>query len=310
MNIAILDASTLGDVNLDVIRELGTLTVYPLTSPEERLSRLKSIDVVITNKVIIDKELMDQCPDLKLICVSATGMNNIDLIHAGKLGISVKNVAAYSTSSVAQHTFSLIFSLLNHISYFDHFVKSGLYSKGTIFTHLDKDFSQLSAMQFGIIGMGNIGKKVARIAEAFDARICYYSTTGENLQNPWPSVSLNELLTQSDVVSIHAPLNEKTQNLISHKELILMKPASILLNMGRGGIVNEGDLANALDNEVISGAAIDVYDKEPIPHDHPFLKMKHPDRIILTPHIAWASIEARDALVQGIAKNIRNSGLQ
>jgi glycerate dehydrogenase len=309
MKIVILDANTLGNVSLDPIRALGELTVYPLTATSERISRISGMDVVITNKVIIDREVMEQCPGLKLICVSATGMNNIDLVAAKEKGIEAKNVAAYSTDSVCQLTFTLLFQLLMNPPYFDHFVKSGQYSSGTIFTHLDLEFRQLGSLSMGIIGMGNIGKKVARIAEAFGARLMYYSTTGTNHQNPWPSVPLDELLATCDIVSIHAPLNDSTRNLIRLPQLSVMKPSAILLNMGRGGIVHEVDLARALDEGIIRAAAVDVFEQEPLPADHPYLHLQHPERILLTPHIAWASLEAREALIRGIAHNIQTSRL-
>jgi glycerate dehydrogenase len=309
MKIVILDANTLGNVSLEPIRSLGELTVHPLTAPSERISRIRGMDVVITNKVIIDREVMNQCPELKLICVSATGMNNIDLVAAKEKGIEAKNVAAYSTDSVTQLTFTLLFQLLMNPPYFDHFVKSGQYSSGNIFTHLDLEFRQLGSLSLGIIGMGNIGKNVARVADAFGTRIIYYSTTGANHQNPWPSVPLDELLTNCDIVSIHAPLNETTRNLIRFPQLCMMKPSSILLNMGRGGIVHEADLARALDEGIIRAAAVDVFEQEPLPANHPYLCLKHPERIILTPHIAWASLEAREALIRGIAVNIKNSNL-
>ncbi|MFN8207652.1 MAG: D-2-hydroxyacid dehydrogenase [Bacteroidales bacterium] len=307
MKIVLLDASTLGNVSLDPIRALGDLTVYPLTTPSERIPRIRGMDVVITNKVIIDREVMDQCPELKLICVSATGMNNIDLIAAKEKGIQAKNVAAYSTDSVTQLTFAVLFHLMMNPPYFDNFVKSGQYSRGNIFTHLDLEFRQLGSHNMGIIGMGNIGKRVARVAEAFGARVLYYSTTGKNNQNPWPSVSLDDLLSSCDIVSIHAPLNDHTRNLLRFSRLSMMKPSAILLNMGRGGIVNEADLARALDEGIIRAAAVDVFEQEPLPANHPFLQMNHPERIILTPHIAWASMEAREALIRGIAHNIETS---
>ena len=224
MKIAFLDTKTMGDVpNLNIFKEFGEVKFYPLTSPADTLDRLKSIDIAITCKVVIDKPLMQLLPHLKLICVAATGTNNIDLSHAKENGIVVKNVSGYSTNSVAQATFSLILALLNHNSYFDNYVKSGEYAMNDMFTHIDKTVSELYGKQFGIIGLGNIGKRVAEIANAFGCKICYYSTSGKNKNNKYDRVELDHLLKISDIVSIHCPLNESTRNLISYEKLKLMK---------------------------------------------------------------------------------------
>ncbi len=307
LKIVFLDSSTLGEVKaINRIAGLGEYTSYKTTLPEQRIKRIKGYNVVITNKVVIDREIMEACPEIELICISATGINNIDLECAAEKNIPVKNVAGYSTNSVAQVTFSMLLYLLNKTSYFDQYVKSGEYARSPIFTNHGKDFWELNGKQFGIIGLGTIGKQIARIAEAFGANVVYYSTSGKNTNNSYPSLSLNELLKTSDIVSIHCPLNENTLNLIGYKELELMKPTAILLNVGRGKIVNEAKLARALDDNLISAAGLDVLEHEPINADNPLLKLANPEKLLITPHIAWISKEAREMLVNGIYDNIVN----
>ena len=307
MKIAFLDVKTLGDAaSLNNLKELGELRLYPLTPGSLRVERLKDIEVAITNKVVIDKYVMDNCPALRLICVAATGMNNIDTGYAMKKGIAVKNVAGYSTESVAQSVFAMLFYLMNKLRYYDDYVKSGNYCESDIFTHHGQPFTELSGKRFGIIGLGNIGKRVAGIAKAFGCEVVYYSTSGENRNNKsFQHVDLNMLLASSDIVSVHCPLNERTRNLIDFHRLSLMKSSSYLLNAGRGGIVAEHDLAEALNNEIIAGAGLDVLEIEPVKPDNPLLKIKNPENLIITPHIAWASVESRNRLIDKIYHNIR-----
>ena len=224
--------------------------------------------------------------------------------YAASKGIPVRNVAGYSTDSVVQSTFMHILSLVGGGRYFDDSVKSGSYSRSGMFTDPNWNWCELTGKTIGIIGMGNIGKKVAHIAEAFGMKVCYYSTSGTAHCKDYPCLSLEELLAQSDIVSIHAPLNERTRNLIGSAQLAMMKPKAYLVNMGRGAIVVEADLANAVDEGVIAGAGLDVFVTEPIPEDHPYLKMKHPERMTLAPHVAWASMEARKRLISMMADNI------
>lgn len=307
MKIVFLDAATLGeDANFSQLEELGTIVNYSLTDASDIKSRIKDAHVIITNKVKIGKEEIDSAQNLKLICVAATGTNNIDNEYATKKGIPVKNVTNYSTDSVAQITFGSLLTLINNSIYFDSIVKSGNYSKNGHFTDTGRSFFELKGKNFGIIGMGNIGKRVAAIASAFGCNVSYYTTGGVAHCKEYPSVSLSELLAKSDIISIHSPLNEKTQNLISLKELKAMKTSAILINMGRGGIVNEKELAQALNYDLIAGAVIDVYEDEPIPERHPYLSLKNPEKIVLTPHIGWASIEARKLLIEKLAQNIKS----
>jgi glycerate dehydrogenase len=304
MKIVFLDASTMGDVSFEPIAKLGELITYETSTPEEARNRVADCEVLIINKIKVDAALIDAAPKLRLICESATGINNIDVDYAKSKGIPVRNAIGYSTDSVVQSTFMHILSLVGHAPYFDSAVKSGCYSQSPIFTDLSRSFVELCGKQIGIIGMGNIGTKVAQVATAFGMKVCYFSTSGTSHNKDYPSLSLEELLRTSDIVSIHAPLNERTANLIGKEEISWMKPSAYVTNMGRGGIVNEEALAESVDEGVIAGAALDVFVQEPLPSDHPFLAMKHPERMRFAPHVAWASLEARTRLVDIIAENI------
>lgn len=305
MKIVFLDSATLGaDADLTPLKSKGCLTVYETTPPELVKERIAGAEVVIINKVLITKDIIDSSPSLKRICVAATGVNNVDTAYAKSKGIPVLNVSGYSTKSVTQITFSSLLSLVSNIARHDMAVKSGEYTTGGIFTWLGAPFFELSGKTMGIIGMGAIGQEVASVATALGMEVSYFSTSGTSHCKKYPSLTLDEILQRSDVISIHSPLNEKTLGLISKSELEKMKRTAFLVNMGRGGIVNELDLADAIDKEIIAGAAVDVYSVEPLPLDHPFLKVKKSDRLILTPHIAWTSIESRRALIEGIAANI------
>lgn len=306
MNIVFLDALTMGDMpELQSFSELGAYTQYAETSTAQRLERCLPADVIITNKVKIDAALMDQLPNLKLICVAATGTNNIDLDKAIALNIPVKNVKGYSTNSVAQLTFGFIIELFNRISYYDTYVKEELYSSQNLFTHIGPGLEEIAGKTIGIIGMGDIGKAVAKIAGAFNMHVQYYSTSGKNTGAGYKSVSLEELLKTSDVVSIHAPFNPQTSQLIGAKQLAMMKPDAVLINVGRGGIVVEADLVQVLEEKKIYAAALDVFEQEPLPLHSPLLQLQDHGQVILTPHIAWASKQARITLVKGIQSNIK-----
>ncbi len=304
MEIVFLDKKTLGDdISIDMFSTLGTVTTYPSTKPSQTLERIKNTQIVVTNKVIIDKALMDNS-DIKLICVAATGMNNIDLEYAKEKKIVVKNVAGYSTSSVAQLTFAFVFQFIQNINYYDNFVKSSGWENSDIFTNNDKPFYELDNKKWGIIGLGSIGKRVATIASSFGCNVNYYSTSGINYNTNYNQISLEKMLQTCDIISIHAPLNDKTLNLINKINLSLLKNNAILLNLGRGGIVNEQDISSELDKREIYFAT-DVVTKEPIESKSPLLKIQQKQRVLFTPHIAWASIEARQRLVTGIYKNIK-----
>lgn len=305
MKIVFLDAATMGDVSFEPFERLGEFVSYQTSTAEQARERVKDADVLMINKVLVNKELIDAAQSLKLICVAATGVNNIDIDYAASKGIPVRNVAGYSTDSVAQTTFMHILSLAGGAPYFDDSVKSGSYSRSGMFTDPNWNWWELTGKTIGIIGLGNIGKKVAKIAETFGMNVCYYSTSGTAHCQDYPCLSLEDLLRQSDIVSVHAPLNERTEGLLGVKEFAMMKPTAYVINMGRGAIIVEEDLAEAVDNGTIAGAGIDVFIQEPIPESHPYLKMKHPERMRLTPHVAWASVEARTRLVAMMADNVR-----
>lgn len=304
MKICVLDAKTLGeDIDLEPIKQLGEVRVFDLTAPDEVAERIKDVDVVITNKIHLYEKNLKDAKALKLIALFATGFNNIDTEYAAKRGIGVVNVAGYSTKSVAQHTFALLFNLLEQLSFYDHYVKSKEYVASDTFGYIARPFYEIAGKTWGIIGMGGIGKEVARIAEAFGCNILYYSTSGHNKHTGYTCVDLESLLKQSDIISIHAPLNDQTRNLIGYDEIVKMKKSAILMNLGRGRIINEVDLAKALNEDAIRGVALDVLSKEPIDKENPLYSVD-PSKWIVTPHIAWASVEARRTLVKEVAQNI------
>ena len=306
MKIVFLDARTLGDVpNLGELNALGQTILHPDTQLEQVAERIQGAEVVITNKVKVTREAMASTPTLKLICVAATGTNNVDLTAAHELGIQVKNVKGYSTDSVAQQTFALLFALLNSTAYYDDYVKTGKYSNERIFTHLGRPYWELNGKRFGILGLGEIGRQVARIALAFGAEVVYFSASGQEYNVIYERLELDEFLKTCDVISIHAPLSAETENLLNYARISQMKPTALLLNTSRGGIVNEADLAKALDDELIAGAAIDVFTQEPISASHPYMQLQKKEKLLLAPHIAWSSIEARTRLVHKVAENIR-----
>jgi len=299
MKIVFLDALTLGDVDFDRFKSFGDVIIYQTTSPAQTMNRVKDIDIVVTNKVVIDKEIMDNA-NIKFIQIAATGMNNVDLEYAKKKGIIVKNVAGYSTKAVIQQTFALILGLLNKVCYFDEYTRTK-YPKSKIFTHIQNWF-EISGKRWGIIGLGEIGRGVASIAKSFGAEVVYYSTSGKNKSSEFKRVDITELLSTSDIISIHAPLNENTKNLLNLEKLSLIKENAILVNLGRGGIINENDLAKILQQKDIL-VGLDVFEKEPVNVDNPLLKFN--DKILFSPHIAWTSIEARTKLMDGIYNNIK-----
>ena len=307
MKIVFLDTKTYGEVfEKSALEKLGQTETYPITTAFETLARCQDATIIITNKVVIDSKVIDSCPTLKLICVAATGTNNVDVEYAKTKGIQVKNITDYSTSSVAQLTFGLILQLINQTAYYDQYVKQGSYATNDNFTHLGKPYSEIAGKRFGIIGLGNIGRKVATIATAFGAEVVYHSLSGNNRQEPYQQVSLKELLQTSDIVSIHSPLTSESKNLINWSTLSLMKSTAILVNAGRGGIVVETDLAKALNENVIAGAGLDVFEKEPIEASNPLLSIVNNHKLVLSPHIAWASIESRTLALQKIYKNIED----
>ena len=305
MKMVFLDADTMGPASLDPIAELGELVLYPTSTYQETLQRVADAEVILTNKAPVDDGVMAAAPSLKMICVSATGTNHIDLEAARKRGIAVRNVAGYSTESVLQITFMHILSLVNRPAYYDEEVKDLSYSRRGVANDVREPFHELYGKTIGIIGMGNIGQRVAQVASAFGMKPVYYSTSGTSHCKEWPSLSIDDLMKTADIVSIHCPLNERTNGLIGAHEISLMKPTAYLVNLGRGAVVDEIALAEAIDKGRIAGAALDVFSKEPIPEDHPLLHTSHPERLRFTPHIAWASHESLERLVARMVDNIK-----
>lgn len=304
-NIVLLDGKTMGEFNFDELSKFGNFTAYELSSYEEAKERVKDAHVVITNKVRLDEGSLKDTKNLELICEMATGFNNIDIYYAKSRNIAVTNVAGYSTNTVAQHTFAMLLNLLNKLSYYDDYVKSGNYSKSDTFTHLEQNITDIEGKTFGIIGLGQIGRSVANIAKAFGANVVYYSTSGKNSNSDYKRVEFSELLEKSDIISIHAPLNEKTNALMNYENFKKMKKSAIVINMGRGPIIVEKDLAKAIDENLIAGACLDVFEYEPMREDNALLKVKNKEKLLLTPHIAWASVEARGRLFADMLENIK-----
>lgn len=304
MKIVFLDSGTLGEgVSFDKLKQFGDFKAFEKTSREETLERIIDVDIIITNKVNISHEHINKVSHLKLVVSAATGTNHIDIESCQKNGIEVKNVSDYSTDSVAQHTFSMLFHLLHSSEYFQNYTRSHEWEKSPFFTHLGRSFSEIKGKTWGIIGLGTIGKKVATIANCFGAKVVYYSSSGLDRSDEFKRVELDLLLKNSDIVSIHAPLNEKTLNLINKTNLNLLKEHAVLLNLGRGGIINEADLAYEFERRNIL-VGLDVLSEEPLNPNSKINSMLDSERFFLTPHIAWSSTEARELLVQKIGLNI------
>ena len=304
-NIVFLDAYSICGRDLSDIAALGDFTAYESTEPDEVLERCIDADVIIANKTILDAEKLHKLPRLKLICVAATGMNNIDLKAAAALGIPVRNAVGYSTHSVSETTICSALALLREVVYYDRYFKCGDYSASPRMFNFDRPTGQIHGKNWGIIGLGNIGREVARLATAFGCNVRYTSTSGTTRQEEYPQMPLEELLAWADVVSIHCPLNERTHNLISAEQLSKMKPSAVIINVARGGIINEEALAEALNNGVIRGAALDVFSSEPLDASSPLFHLKDPYRLLASPHNAWSTVEAIDRLIACVRDNIK-----
>lgn len=306
MKIVFLERNSLGeDVDLSYFEELGEVVYHETSTKEEAALRTVDADIVISNKVAMSEETLSNAKNLKMICLTATGTNNVDFTYVNSRNIPVANVKSYSTDSVVQHTFAMLFYLLEKLPYYDGYVKSGDYSRGNLFSHFSYQYHELAGMRFGIIGLGEIGRKVGQIAKAFGCEVCYYSTSGKNNNSEFKQLSLSELLQTSDVVSVHAPLNENTLNLMDEEQFRMMKPGAIFLNLGRGPIVVEEALYKAISENWIGGAGIDVLRVEPMEQNNPLLKLQDSNRIIITPHIGWATLEARSRCAREVFENIK-----
>ena len=306
MKIVFLDVKTIGeDIDLSGFDSLGEVVKYGFSAPEEIPERVKDADVIVLNKPQINEATIGKAPNLKLVCVTGTGTNHLDKDFLARRGIAWRNVAGYSTESVAQHTFAMLFYLLEKLAFYDNYVKSEEYVNDTLFKHFSEQWNQVCGKTWGIIGLGNIGRRVADIAKAFGAKVIYYSTSGKNDQEGYTRVDLDTLLQESDIVSVHAPLNEDTEGLMNKEAFAKMKSNAIFLNVGRGAIVVEQDLADALNEGKIAAAGLDVLCKEPMSEDNPLRLIKNSRKLIITPHIAWVSVEARTNLMNTIIEQIK-----
>ena len=306
MKIVFLDVKTIGeDIDLSQYETLGEVVKYDFSSIEEVPERVKDADVIILNKVQINEQTIGTAKNLKLVCVTATGTNNLDKEYLEKRGIAWRNVAGYSTETVTQHTFAMLFYLLEKMRYYDDYVKEERYVNDVSFTHFAEHFTEIHGKTWGIIGLGAIGRRVAEIARAFGAKVIYYSASGAPAQEGYEQVDFETLLTQSDIISVHAPLNEHTEGLMNREAFAKMKKNAIFLNLGRGPIVVEQDLYDALETGEIAAAALDVLTKEPMSVDNPLRKIKDSGKLLITPHIAWASVEARTKLMDIIFGQVK-----
>lgn len=306
MKISILERDSLGlDVDLSEIEKLGEVTVYAATSLDNAPVHIGDADIVIANKLPLNEQTLKQANHLKLIAQTATGTNNVDFAYTNARGIAVANVPSYSTDSVAQHTFALLLYLVEKLRFFDDYVKSGTYSKSNCFSCLEMIYPELAGKTWGIIGMGAIGQKVAKIAEAFGCQVICYSASGKTYELPYEQVDFDTLLARSDILSVHAPLNEYTKGLMDYAAFSKMKKSAYFINVGRGAIVVEKDLARALEEEKIMAAGLDVLCTEPIEENNPLLKIKDSSRLFITPHTAWATSEARQRCVDVVTENIK-----
>lgn len=306
MKIVVLERASLGnDIDISYYSELGEVVEYRNTLNHEVAERIKDADIVVANKATMNEDSMKDAPNVKLICEFATGFDNVDLEYCNKRGIGVANVKDYSTPAVAQHTFAMALYLLEHLAFYDDYVKSGTYGAQDRFSNFDLPFTELEGKTWGIIGLGNIGKKTARIAEGFGCKVIYYSVTGKNTCKDYESVDLDTLLKTSDFVSVHCPLSDLTKHLINYEAMQKMKKTAILLNVARGPVVNNVDLARALNEGEIAAAGLDVLEGEPITPENPLGKIKDSNKIIITPHMAWASTESRERLGREVYYNMK-----
>jgi len=307
MKIVVLERNSVGtDVSVDIFNKLGEVTCYRNTVEIEDIKeRVKDADVVIFNKSKMNEETLAEAKNVKLLCAFATGYDCVDLDYCKSRGITVCNVVNYSTDAVAQHTFAMLFYLLEHLPHYDNYVKSGQYAAQDRFSNFDLPFTEVAGKTWGIIGMGNIGKKVASIAKAFGARVIFYSASGKSTVTEYEKVDFETLLSESDILSVHCPLSDLTRNIIDANALKKMKKTAILLNVARGPVVNNDDLYRALVDEEIAAAGLDVVTKEPITDENPLTTMMDSNKLLITPHLAWATVEARTRLVDEVYENIK-----
>ena len=305
MKLVVLERNSAGtDVDVSCFEKFGEVSYYPNTVADNTAERIKDADIIIANKAPLNENTLKTAPNVKLICLLATGCDNVDLAYCKSRGIKVTNVVNYCTSTVAQHTLLLALMLTEKIAFYDEYVKSGTYSAQDRFSNFDRVFHDLEGKTWGIVGMGNIGHRVAGLAQAFGCKVIFYSASGRNTCTDYKRVEFDTLLRESDILSLHCPLSDRTRGLINREALAQMKSSAILVNVARGPVVDTQALYEALINNQIAGAGLDVLEKEPMAKDNPLAQIKDSTKLIITPHMSWASLESRTHLVEEAVKNI------
>ena len=305
MKLVILERNSVGtDVDVSCFEKFGEVTCYPNTVAANTSERVKDADIILANKAPLNESTLKDAPNVKLICLLATGFDNVDLAYCKSRSIKVTNVVNYCTSTVAQHTLLLALALSEKIAFYDDYVKSGAYSAQDRFSNFDRTFYDLEGKTWGIIGMGTIGRRVAGLAQAFGCRVIFYSASGKSTCTDYERVEFDTLLQESDILSLHCPLSDWTRGLINKDALSKMKETAILVNVARGPVVDTQALYDALVTDQIAGAGLDVLEQEPMAKDNPLARIKDSSKLIITPHMAWASLESRTRLVDEVAKNI------
>lgn len=305
MKLVILERNSVGtDVDVSCFEKFGEVTCYPNTVAANTSERVKDADIILANKAPLNESTLKDAPNVKLICLLATGFDNVDLAYCKSRGIKVTNVVNYCTSTVAQHTLLLALALSEKIAFYDDYVKSGAYSAQDRFSNFDRTFYDLEGKTWGIIGMGTIGRRVAGLAQAFGCRVIFYSASGKSTCTDYKRVEFDTLLQESDILSLHCPLSDRTRGLINKDALSKMKETAILVNVARGPVVDTRALCDALVTDRIAGAGLDVLEQEPMAKDNPLARIKDSSKLIITPHMAWASLESRTRLVDEVVKNI------
>lgn len=305
MKLVILERNSVGtDVDVSCFEKFGEVTCYPNTVAANTSERVKDADIILANKAPLNESTLKDAPNVKLICLLATGFDNVDLAYCKSRSIKVTNVVNYCTSTVAQHTLLLALALSEKIAFYDDYVKSGAYSAQDRFSNFDRTFYDLEGKTWGIIGMGTIGRRVAGLAQAFGCRVIFYSASGKNTCTDYKRVEFDTLLQESDILSLHCPLSDRTRGLINKDALSKMKETAVLVNVARGPVVDTRALCDALVTDRIAGAGLDVLEQEPMAKDNPLAQIKDSTKLIITPHMAWASLESRTRLVDEVVKNI------
>ena len=306
MKIVVLERNSVGsDISVDCFGDFGELVTYPNTLDHQVSERVKDADIIIANKALLNEASLKDAANLKMVCEFATGYDNVDLAYCKSRGIRVTNAVDYCTDAVAQHTFAMLFYLMEHLRHYDDYVKKGEYGAQDRFSNFDLPFVELAGKTWGIIAMGNIGRRTASIARAFGCHVIFHSVSGRSSCTEYEHVTFDELLAKSDFLSLHCPLSDLTRDLIDKEALRKMKKTAILLNVARGPVVNNSDLYWALQNGEIAAAGLDVLEKEPITSDNLLGRIQDSNKLLITPHMAWATIEARTRIVTEVYQNIQ-----